>query len=88
MTKETAETIEHCAGSLGLADDITIHVAYSGRGMYGKTTFAVSGNRGDIFRCVASAGYYLGAQGKNATVFIEEIGNMRWDQLGRGDICY
>lgn len=91
MTKETAELILDAYKEIDDQEEgnICIHPTYSGRGMYGRTTHAVSGNRGMIMRAVVRAAYKLGYDRVDIeTGFEEDIKDLRWDQLGRDEICY
>lgn len=86
MTKDTATAI--CNAADGLALDIAHRKDYSGRGMFGGTTQAVSGNRGDIMLAIVHAAYGLGEDGIDGTEFFDDMKNLRWDNLGRDEICY
>jgi len=54
MKKETAERIVAYIG-----EDAVVYEGYSGRGMYGKTTFAVvAAWESDLIEACAELGYY------------------------------
>ena len=72
MKQIDAERIESAAQELGL--DVTVHPTYSGRGMYGAQTWAVSGDLEDVVDAMAEAGV--------------RVSGHRRDQLGRGIVIY
>lgn len=71
MQLKTAKAIVQAAAELGL--EISLYENYSGRGMYGETTTAVTGDRSDITEAAVSA--------KQTTRF-------RWDSLGKSSVAY
>lgn len=74
MTKEQAEAIQKQAEVWDY--EIEIRDDYSGRGMFGKKTYAVTGNQYEIQECIDDA---------------EECYQVKfhWDSMGKyGSVCY
>lgn len=96
MNKEIAEMIvDHSNG------DLELHEEYSGRGMYGKTTCAVSGDHRDVMSSIAYVFELLINEALDATddkdhedilnrsqELSKFLGNMSTDSLGRQTIYY
>lgn len=80
MTKELAELIHDAAGSEGL-DEVELLTEYSGRGMYGKSTHAISGPMSDIMQAMlaADASDYLARN---------HLSGFRRDSMGLGVVIY
>jgi hypothetical protein len=64
--------------------------SYSGRAMYGKTTFAVTFDaKGDFERALVRAGYELGRQGSDdVEAVLSDLDGLRTDSMGLGIIVY
>jgi hypothetical protein len=88
MKLETAKRIEQAADESGF-DGVVARGDYSGRGMYGSTTAAVTGSQQAIVAAIAVAAYHLGQEGPDdAEDFLEDVGRLRWDSMGRDAIAY
>jgi len=86
MLKPYAEAIVAAADCLG--EDLRLYEDYSGRGGSAPST-GVTGNRGTIIQCIALAAYNMGQDGSDlGDEFVEMLGNLRWDNLGRDSIAY
>lgn len=85
MTKEQAEFIDQAMDYAG--EECQIHPDYSGRGMNGRTTYAVSfSSFGLLFHCVLSfVKENLETLEENQ---IPDFGSLRQDNLGRDTIIY
>ena len=92
MNKEIAEMI------VGYSDDLSLHEDYSGRGMYGKTTTAITcDSMNDLMEAIGECFYdmVLGAMSDgndydetNAVELTKVLQNLRQDSLGMGYIFY
>jgi hypothetical protein len=69
MTQDNAHAIIEAA-----SEELDFHDDYSGRGMFGRQTYAVSGDRDVIIKGMFGAGF--------------DPDDFRWDQLGLGAIAY
>lgn len=89
MTERTMKAILAVAESRGF--EMEGHDNYSGRGMYGQTTCAVSyADEGELLVCVAQAAFRYGGA-RDSAAFCEltrDLEGLRHDQLGRGMIAY
>ncbi len=92
MKEETARKLYRSAKRLGMAgrscdrdERITVIKTYSGRGMFGRSTFALSVP--DVAVLTAVAG---GARMKAADreAFVEDLKSLRSDTLGYGVVVY
>lgn len=63
---------------------------YSGRAMYGKTTFAVTfDSRSDYERALLYAAFSLGENGgDDVEGTLRELGNLAMDSMGLGIVVY
>ncbi len=102
MKAEHAKAIVEAANDMGV--EVTLYEGYSGRSMYGRTTHGVVGDHSDIMRCIAAAAYKLGYDEGAETDsdvcdeeestridgedFVDNIGRLRLDSMGRQDIVY
>jgi hypothetical protein len=67
--------------------EFTARSDYSGRGMFGKTTYAVTcGGWSTFCQVAARAAAMLAADGKPASDFIDSLGRLSWDSMGRDSI--
>ena len=87
MKLETAEAIRDAANQLGY--QVRVHESYSGRGMFGKTTVALSGDKSELLRATVYAGYRFGLNkfGDQMDEFMDDL-DWRWDNLGHDDLAY
>lgn len=75
-------------------EDVTVHIKYSGRGMYGKQCIAVSGTGADLMRFalrVLPAIEAVTTDEASSTTWSlldSEWGNMNWDNFGSDMIFY
>lgn len=89
MRQESAIAIRDAAESeaIGVEGDFRIRSDYSGRGMYGKTTYAiVTNNMGNFVAAVASAAVEMVPELQAG--FVEDMQNLRLDNMGLGMIAY
>lgn len=86
MKIETAEAVKRAADVLGV--DVRIDEAYSGRGMFGRTTAALVGYRNDIETAKVYAAYQIGTDrnGDAIDAFMDDI-DWKWDSLGRKEVA-
>lgn len=90
MKAESARAIVEAASVMG-GMDVGMRPDYSGRGMYGSQTAAITcDSLGDFIKCVAYAGSMLEQEENELTVddFVEDVGNVRIDQFGHGHVFY
>lgn len=82
MREDTAYLLEDEGGDL--RDD------YSGRAMYGKTTYAVTfDSRSDFERALVRAAYELGSKGSDdVEAVLNDLDNLRSDSMGLGIVVY
>ncbi len=87
MKLETAEAIKRAADVIGV--EVKVHPDYSGRGMFGKSTVALSGDKSDLLKCTVYAAYLIGVDqnGDGIDEFMDDL-NWRWDSLGYDAIGY
>jgi hypothetical protein len=85
MKIETAKQIVEAAQVIGA--DVTLREGYSGRGMYGRTTAGIVGDRTSIIKATAYAAYATGAAGHDVDGFIDDL-DFSWDSMGRDEIAY
>lgn len=90
MKLETATAIKNAAEVMG--HDLRVDGTYSGRGMFGRTTVAVVGEKATILKASVYAAYEIGlSSGEEGALniddFIEDM-NWRWDNLGYQDLAY
>jgi hypothetical protein len=91
MKESIARVIGEAADEIGL-EDVSVRPNYSGRGMFGRTTTAVvAGCHATLLQAVALAavriadGTYEGQEGvPTDEEFIEEMGKVVFDSMGRG----
>ncbi len=93
MKLEIAKAIIEAAQYLEI-EGVGIHESYSGRGMYGKSTTAISvDNKGDINRLIVYVGYKFGGgdikglDDVEIEDFVKEF-DFRQDSYGHGIIVY
>ena len=87
MKKETAIELERVAVGEGLELDVDSN--YSGRGMMGETTYAVSvPNQAKFTTIVALTASYMEPDSDESVAFCEDCKNFRFDNLGRGIVVY
>lgn len=80
MTRETADLIAE------QSVEVEIRPGYSGRGMYGETTFAVTGDAGDVQDAILYAAYAAGQRDNEG--IMDDLKRLRRDQLGMGIVVY
>jgi uncharacterized NAD-dependent epimerase/dehydratase family protein len=83
MKKETAIKLRRAARRLGY-DDVRIRSDYSGRGMYGKTCYALTVPNFAYVAAMAAAARMK--KGESREDFAEEIRQLGWDGMGRDSI--
>lgn len=90
MKLEAAKEIVDCSDG-----NCELYENYSGRGMYGKSTTAVTfDNLGEFICSAVIAGKYIAMAGEDGNPeleheeFCEELRTLRFDQLGKGQIAY
>ncbi len=90
MRVETAKLIVEAGRADGI--DVRLSEGYSGRGMFGKTTAAVTADsQSDLLRAVARATLKLHAAAncdQEVESFLEEMGGLRKDAMGLGVVYY
>jgi hypothetical protein len=92
MNKEIAELI------VGYSDDLSLHKDYSGRGMYGKTTTAITGDSmNELMAAIGDCFYDMVLEAMsdgndydetNAVELTNVLSSIRQDSLGMGYIFY
>jgi hypothetical protein len=82
MRQEVAELLSEDMGE--------IRDAYSGRGMYGKSTHAVVyDSRGDFESALINAAFEVGSRGSdNVEGILGELKNLGTDSMGMGIVVY
>ena len=87
MKEETAYAIQNAANEDGV--ELDLRDSYSGRGMYGKTTFAiVADSHGKLFGAIAYAASEMEPGSDEASDFCDDCRGFRIDSLGRGIVVY
>lgn len=92
MKTEIAKLLADTADELGIV--LTARHDYSGRSMYGKETSGVEYDEDRyLIQTVAEAARKLAAGGKAdaadaADDFVAAMGRVKFDNMGRGMICY
>lgn len=88
MQKESARGLQLAAIELGI--DIDVDKKYSGRGMYGDTTYAVTVNGiASLAAIIAVASRNFDDVGKfTIEDFVEDMQNLRSDSMGRDYVYY
>ena len=82
MRKETAIAIHEAAEEEGF--DVGIRDDYSGRGMMGKSTYAITiGTHSELLTAVAAVGVQLEWGTTESENFIEDCKSFRFDSMGR-----
>lgn len=85
MKRETAELLANTAANNGIG--LTARHDYSGRGMMGSKTSAVSFDRiAVLLRVAVLAGHSM--ERGDLERFAEEIGSITMDNSGRGIVAY
>lgn len=82
---------ENVANMLCGFGDLELHEDYSGRGMYGKTTFAVSGDESEFYDTLANsieAIYADDYPDVEMWELADLLRHIKTDSLGRGTIFY
>lgn len=92
MNKEIAEML------INYGNDLSLHEDYSGRGMYGKTTTAITcDSMNDLMAAIGECFYDMVLEAMrdgnvydetNAVELTSVLSNIRQDSLGRGYIFY
>jgi hypothetical protein len=85
MKLQHARAIENAANDGGL--DVRVHEKYSGRGMYGKETAAVSGSFGDLVSCIAQVARDF-ARDDEAEEFVVAMRDLARDNMGYDMVVY
>jgi hypothetical protein len=80
MTKYTAEAL------VANGNDLEVRPGYSGRGMFGETTFGVVGSKREIEEAILETAYFAGQTGEEAVM--EDLTRLRWDNMGLDFIAY
>lgn len=89
MEKRSMELLVEAGKDLGL--EINGREAYSGRGMYGRTTAAVTAeNASEVMAAIAQATRGLAQLEKDEEIdeFIEDLRGLRADSMGLGVVLY
>jgi len=90
MRKETVDAIMEANDCIGL--DLDRRDDYSGRGMYGSETAAIVGCSGELMQCIAQAAADIVKSNPDDDTpleeFIEDIGKMRTDSMGRSSMVF
>ena len=86
MRKETVDAIMEASEVIGL--DLERQDDYSGRGMYGESTWAVVGDFTQFVQCVAQAAAELARERESCNdapleEFIMDLGEIHSDSMGR-----
>ena len=82
MREDTAYLLEDEGGELS--------DSYSGRAMYGETTYAVTfESKSDFERALVRAGYELGRKGSDdVEAVLSDLDGLRTDAMGLGIVAY
>ena len=89
MTDSIMHALSDVADNLCI--ELTKHNDYSGRGMYGRTTCAVScEGYGELLRCVAQLAYEAASEedGETYATLRRDLERLHFDSLGMGIIAY
>lgn len=87
MNLTTARVLVEAGYDIGV--DVALYEGYSGRGMFGKVTDAVTvSNLADFAAVAAKAGINLERSREDETEFLEDLQKLRQDSLGRSIIIY
>lgn len=86
MRIDIAEEIISAARDMGT--DINLHEDYSGRGMYGDTTAAISGDLNNIIAAVAMAASTLQDNHRKLEDLVVAMQNISTDSYARQIIVY
>lgn len=87
MKKTTADLLVSAAEDNDI--DLEVYDNYSGRGMYGTKTCGVVGNLRDLIASVAIASReFKDEESYSHEDFVDDLQNMRTDNLGRDFIYY
>jgi hypothetical protein len=82
MKQEAAELLKECAD-----DDCSMRSDYSGRGMFGKSTHAVTfESMSDFHTALANAAWALGEN--SDAELLEELKGLGSDAMGTGIVVY
>ena len=85
MKKKTAVALRNAAEELGV--DIEVDNDYSGRGMYGDTTYAVTvSGVASLATLIAVAGRSIDSASHEQ--FVTDMQNLRSDNMGRDYVYY
>lgn len=84
MDAEIARKLYQAAGNCGA--DVELDEEYSGRGMSGRTTFALTADYTDLMKCVATVAHAIDDQGQ--ATLIDELDSLRTDNMGRRIVFY
>lgn len=85
MNKKTAVALRNAAEELGV--DIEVDKDYSGRGMYGDTTYAVTvSGVASLASLIAVAGRSIDSASHEQ--FVTDMQNLRSDNMGRDYVYY
>ena len=84
MDINTAKYIVEIAERIG--EDLSLYEGYSGRGMFGETTAAVVGYRGDLDRTIA---HIVESNDSEGRAFVAKLmRRIRQDNMGKQMIFY
>jgi hypothetical protein len=84
MKLETAKLIADADGT----GDVEVYEGYSGRGMYGDETTGITGPESDLVAAIARAGVDLEPGSDEANSFVDDLSNVRYDNMARDTIFY
>jgi hypothetical protein len=92
MTERTMRLLLDAAARLGYEDEVSGDAGYSGRGMFGRTTCAVTcPDHRALLACAVEAAFRLadgGATPNERDDFRREVAALRFDDMGRGTVAY
>jgi hypothetical protein len=92
MKLEHAERIVKAAADSG--HELHLLKDYSGRGMFGKTTAAVTGEQGHVVHAIACAAVEMAHSSSGSADedriddFLRAVGRLSWDEMGHDVIAY
>jgi hypothetical protein len=87
MRLSTADALERAAFDCGV--EVQARESYSGRGMFGERTAAVTFDRwADLLVAAAAAALAADDDSKENEDLVEELSRLRFDQMGLGHVAY
>lgn len=86
MTVETATRAAELAQDMGY--EVEVRPAYSGRGMYGRTTAALTSNELNAIQLGVFIGIAAVEEDGSPWIDDEVVRNLRSDQMGLGVVVY